>query len=124
MRSAALGRESRARQLARRSGASSQLGEAARAWLRLTADRKDFYTALGSRHDVAVQLITDAFERQTRPPRAILFHERVDQAESLFRALQTALPAIPVELEHSQLSDRARRQAMQSFRTGEPVLVR
>jgi superfamily II DNA or RNA helicase len=115
---------SRARQLVQRSQASAQLGEAARTWLRLTADRKDLLYRAASRHDVAVQIVTDAFERQPRPPRAILFHERVDQAEALYSALQAALPAIRVAIEHSQLSDRARRQALESFRTGEsPVLV-
>lgn len=115
------GDTSRARGLAAR---QDDLGAAAKTWVRLTADRKDLLYRAAERELVAVRIIADAFDDPGRTPRAILFHERVEQAEALHKILVDSLPGLIVALEHSKLSDSARREALGAFRTGRaPVLV-
>lgn len=113
----------RARSLARR---NDDLGEAARRWVSVTGQRKDLLYRAAERHRVAAELVANAFDRSpdAAPPRVILFHERVGEAESLRDELVRKLPGVQVALEHSGLPDRARREALSRFASGaSPVLV-
>ena len=49
----------------------------------------------------------------------LLFHERVSEAEALFRELQARMPEAALALEHSDLPAAARRDALARFRSGE-----
>lgn len=113
----------RARSLARR---NDDLGEAARRWVSVTGQRKDLLYRAVERHRVAADLVAAAFDRarDATPPRVILFHERVREAESLRDELARRLPDVDVALEHSGLPERARREALSRFASGaSPVLV-
>ena len=110
----------RARSMA---GRGDEAGDAARLWVQLTAQRKDLLYRAKERQRV-VELITRRVFDQESPPRVILFHERVQEAVELHSALVEHLPDVRVELEHSKLSDRRRKAALEAFATGEaPVLV-
>lgn len=104
----------RARQLA---GRTDDVGQAARTWVGLTAERKDLLYRAEARHGVAVQIVRQALQQNPRA-RAILFHERVAEATALHEALQSALPDVTSALEHSQLPDSRRRAALDDFRDG------
>lgn len=116
------GEPGRARQLSSRSG---DLGEAAKRWVSLTANRKDLLYRASERNRVAAALVEQAFaDRPASPPRVILFHERVREATALRDILAASLPGVRVVLEHSGLRDRERRDALAQFASGAaPVLV-
>jgi len=99
-----------------------ELGDLARAYVAATARRKDFLYRAKDRSRVAAKIVEKAMESGER--RALLFHERVAEAESLHSQLSALLPDIPMSLEHSQLPEGERKSALARFRTGEaPVLV-
>lgn len=105
------------------SGRGDDVGDAARAWVRLTAERKDLLYRAPERHRVVVELIRRELQQRSTPPRAILFHERVDEAVVLHEALVAAFPAVRVELEHSRLPNRRRLDALAAFRQGDASLL-
>lgn len=109
------GGTSRARQIAAKDGDAAQ---AARRWVALTAKRKDLLFRAAQRADVAARLVTDAFSGPGLDGRAILFHERVDEASALFIRLHDELPNVRIELEHSRLPESRREGALSRFRSG------
>lgn len=123
------GDTSRSRQLVRR---QDDLGEAARRWVSTTSQRKDLLYRAAERHRVAGLLLERLFAPSgevgdtlvpARPPRAILFHERVDEAVELASYLAGALP-VTVAVEHSRLPESQRVSALKDFASGRaPVLV-
>ena len=82
----------------------------------LTA-RKDFLYRVSERGRVAARLVEQALQRES-PPRMLLFHERVAEAEALFTGLRERIPQTPMALEHSGLPAIARRDALEQFRSG------
>lgn len=120
------GDTSRSRQLVRR---RDDLGEAARRWVSTTSQRKDLLYRASERHRVAGLLLERLFsDRDDAPvrsalPRAILFHERVNEAVELGAHLAQALP-VTVAVEHSKLPESQRVAALKEFASGTaPVLV-
>jgi superfamily II DNA or RNA helicase len=112
------GERSRARQLQARGG---DLGLAASAYVTLTARRKDALYRSSERGRVAADLVTRALAEGDR--RILLFHERVDDATTLFETLKEALPGVGIKLEHSRLPDRERVGALDAFRSGEAAVL-
>jgi superfamily II DNA or RNA helicase len=116
------GETARARQQAARG--AQDLAVASRRWVTLTAQRKDLLYRASERGRVAGRIAVQLFDRVDVFPRMLLFHERVDGAERLWRYLTDALPHVHVVLEHSRLSARMRRQALADFASGRaPILV-
>jgi superfamily II DNA or RNA helicase len=123
------GDTSRSRQLVRR---QDDLGEAARRWVSTTSQRKDLLYRAAERHRVAGLLLERLFAQSDElgdtlvpagQPRAILFHERVDEAVELASYLAGALP-VTVAVEHSRLPESQRVAALRDFASGRaPVLV-
>lgn len=113
---------SRARGLA---GRQDMVGDAARAWVQLTAQRKDLLYRAEERGRVAARLVRDSLDGATeQTPRIILFHERVQEAVALHATLEAQLPGVRVELEHSKLPAQRRQEALRAFASGQaPVLV-
>lgn len=105
------------------SGRGDDVGDAARSWVRLTAERKDLLYRASERHRVVVEIIRRELHQRSAPPRAILFHERVDEAVALHGALVEAFPEVRVELEHSRLPDKRRRDALTAFRRGDASIL-
>lgn len=104
-------------------GRKDEAGDAARVWVQLTTQRKDLLYRSRERGRVAQLLVQVLFAGDSRP-RAILFHERIQEAVELHAALESALPAIRIELEYSGLPTRRREEALRAFAEGEaPVLV-
>lgn len=83
----------------------------------LTA-RKDFLYRVSERGRVAARIVQQSLKRDN-PPRMLLFHERVSEAELLYRQIQTSTPSTPIALEHSDLPSAMRRDALSSFRSGQ-----
>lgn len=99
-------------------------GELLNALRGLTGRRKDLLYRASERRRIAQRLVGEA-RQQDEHARILLFHERVDEAEAIHAALrsQSATPE-EVQLEHSRLPTRQRREALERFRTGQaPVLV-
>lgn len=112
----------RSRQLA---GRNDEVGQVARRWIQLTAERKDLLFRCDERGRIAGEITRKLFTQEpVHPPRVIIFHERVDEAVNLFDSLQKALPAVPLALEHSRLRTAQREEALRTFASGAtPVLV-
>lgn len=112
----------RSRQVSAR---QDEVGQAARAWIQLTGLRKDLLFRCAERQRVAADLVAEFYARPERTtPRAILFHERVDQAVELHAYLSEVIGDLPIALEHSRLPTRLRKEALRTFASGEtPVLV-
>lgn len=113
---------SRSRQVA---GRNDEVGQAARRWVQLTAERKDLLFRCTERGRIAGQITQSLFGGASEhAPRVIIFHERVDGAVGLFESLRDALPEVPLALEHSRLRTQERESALRTFGSGEtPVLV-
>lgn len=92
------------------------VGQLAAAYLRATSRRKDLLYRAAERTRIAVILVRRALARNT-PPRILLFHERVAEADELFARLQASVPNLAIE--HSLLPDAERIKAMQGFRSGQ-----
>lgn len=113
------GDSSRAWQLQSR---NDELGSAARGYVALTSNRKDILYRAQERERVAARIVRRALA--SGPRKVLLFHERVDEAEALARALGEQLPEVKIALEHSRLPDSVRESSLQNFRSGvAPVLV-
>lgn len=110
----------RARRFARR---ADELGKLGRAYVAMTAKRKDLLYRARARSWVAAELVQDAFE-ESAEPRILLFHERVSEAEALHRDLSRFVPDTVLALEHSKLPEQQRRSSLARFRAGDArVLV-
>lgn len=107
------GESSRARAFA---GSRGELGDAARSYVGLTAQRKDVLYRAAERHRVVLEIV-HAARRRKEDPRILLFHERVAEAEQLYRALRAEIGK-QVGLEHSRLPDRERARTLEGFRSG------
>jgi superfamily II DNA or RNA helicase len=105
---------SQAWHLATHGGESASL---AKGYIGTLAARKDLLYHATERGRVAARLVERLLQREIRP-RMLLFHERVAEAEALFKGLRERLPAMPMALEHSELPAAQRRQALEDFRTG------
>jgi len=113
------GDSARARQFQRR---DDELGAAARAYIGLTAERKDLLYRAAERARVAAAVVEQATADTRR--KVLLFHERVDEAAALADEIGLRLGTERVGLEHSRLSDTERAVALNAFRDGSrPVLV-
>jgi superfamily II DNA or RNA helicase len=112
----------RARSVAGRQDAA---GQTASMFVALTSERKDLLYRAQQRHRVVASILTPLLaDPNKEPPRAILFHERVDEAVALHAQLSELFPSINVGLEHSKLSPNRRHAALDSFRSGDtPILV-
>lgn len=100
---------------------SSRVGDAAalaQGYIGALSARKDFLYRVSERGRVAARLVEQALQRKI-PPRMLLFHERVAEANALFSELRTRIPQIPMALEHSDLPTAERRDALAKFRRGE-----
>ena len=106
-------------------GRNDEVGQAARRWVQLTAERKDLLFRCTERGRIAGQITQSLFDgAPEQAPRVIIFHERVDEAVGLFESLREALPEVPLALEHSRLRTQEREDALRTFGSGEtPVLV-
>jgi superfamily II DNA or RNA helicase len=109
----------RARQV---SGRPDEAGAVARRWVQLTSKRKDLLYRARERHRVTAEVIarTVAANGTTR---ALLFHERVDEAVELFAKLSEALNGAAVALEHSRLGTRQREESLRAFAAGDAQIL-
>jgi len=109
----------RARQV---SGRPDEAGAVARRWVQLTAKRKDLLYRARERHRVTAEVIagTVAANESTR---ALLFHERVDEAVELFDTLSETLTGTAVALEHSGLGARQREESLRAFGAGDAQVL-
>lgn len=104
------------------SGRGDDTAKLASAYVAAVATRKDLLYRATERHRIVRALVTRLTTRDT-PPKILLFHERVSEAEALHSDLAQQLPD-RVALEHSKLPAREREAALQRFREGtRPVLV-
>lgn len=110
---------SAARSLASRSG---PVGEAARAYVAATAARKDLLYRARQRHRVAALLVQSELATST-DRRILLFHERVAETDQLHAALAADLPGFDIAVEHSNLPDAHRGDALRRFGTGESQVL-
>ncbi|WP_319462722.1 DEAD/DEAH box helicase [Micromonospora sp. RTP1Z1] len=110
-----LGFESgRAQHLQRR---RDEVGQLARRYIAATSRRKDLLYRATDRSRVTSRILAETLgSGQAR--RVLLFHERVGEAAALHRSLVSSMPNVSIALEHSKLGDRARIEALDSFRTG------
>lgn len=97
-------------------------GRLASAYVAAVATRKDLLYRATERGRVVRALVTRLMTRE-QPPKVLLFHERVAEAEALHDSLVQQSPG-QIALEHSKLPTREREAALQRFRDGtRPVLV-
>ncbi|CAG4907703.1 unnamed protein product [Acidithrix sp. C25] len=96
---------------------NDEVGSLAKRYVSATTQRKDFLYKSTERIRVATRIVSDSFERNP-DRRALVFHERVDSATQLARALELKLPSIGITLENSKLKSSVRNEALASFRTG------
>lgn len=93
-----------------------ELGPLAQGYIGALAARKDYLYRVSERGRVAARIVQEALA--SGPARMLLFHERVNEAESLYHELRERLPGTPMALEHSNLPAAARREALERFRSG------
>ncbi|MFI6262183.1 DEAD/DEAH box helicase [Micromonospora sp. NPDC051006] len=94
-----------------------EIGQLARRYIAATSRRKDLLYRATDRSRVASRILAQTLESgQAR--RVLLFHERVSEAAALHSSLVSSIPDVSIALEHSRLGDRARIEALESFRTG------
>jgi superfamily II DNA or RNA helicase len=99
-----------ARRLAAR---QDDLGKTASAYVSATAKRKDLLYRARERRRVVTSVLARTFADD--PGRkALLFHERVDEAVALHESLTETLSVVSA-LEHSKLTPTARRRALNEF---------
>ena len=105
----------RGRQLALR---RDDVGEAARAYVAATAERKDLLYRASERPRIVAEILKQAFLDEQNASRAILFHERIDEAMELYELLREQLPDVPIALESSRMRQADRRAALADFSSG------
>jgi superfamily II DNA or RNA helicase len=100
--------------LQRRSG---PLGDAAKQYIAAVTKRKDLLYGARERRRIALALIRGRFG-STPDSRVLVFNERVDAATALYDELRAMLPDVAIALEHSNLREADRQEALESFRDG------
>lgn len=95
---------------------------AAQAYMAAVSARKDFLYRVSGRSRIAVELVRERLSRHPAP-RILLFHERVAEAASLYEHLHSQFPDVVIVLEHSELPDKQRQQALARFRNGEASVL-
>ncbi|WP_426509467.1 DEAD/DEAH box helicase [Dactylosporangium sp. McL0621] len=104
-------------------GRHGDVGALARTYVGMVAQRKDLLYRATERAQVVTKVLSGLAQR-AEPPRALLFHERIDEAVELHRRLTEAGLGFPVGLEHSGMPEANRREALARFAHGAtPVLV-
>lgn len=96
------------------------VGELSRAFVGLTATRKDLLYRAHERYRIAMRIVGRAMRRESA--KILLFHERVDEATALSDSLAEQYEGL-VRLEHSRLTDGVRVAALDAFRTGEARIL-
>ncbi len=108
----------RAREMYQQEG---ELGDLARSYVGATARRKDLLYRALERSRVASRLVLDSLEAGKR--RILLFHERVAEANVLHNELASHLDPTILALEHSELPESERRDALKRFRSGQAQVL-
>ncbi|RZU73628.1 superfamily II DNA or RNA helicase [Micromonospora kangleipakensis] len=104
-------------------GRPGEMGALARSYVGTVAQRKDLLYRAGERTRVVTEILCGLVDRADKP-RALFFHERIDEAVDLHRRLTEAGLGFPIGLEHSGLPEAQRRDALARFAQGStPVLV-
>lgn len=98
-------------------GRPGEVGALARTYVAVLAQRKDLLYRASERPSVVIKILGGLAQRP-EPPRALLFHERIDEAVELHRRLAEAELGLPTGLEHSGLPEVERRRALDSFAQG------
>ncbi|WP_229399574.1 DEAD/DEAH box helicase [Micromonospora okii] len=105
---------SRSQQLQKR---RDDVGQIARRYIAATSRRKDLLYRAANRSRVAHRIL-DRTLGSGQARRVLLFHERVNEAISLYRDLVKEMPDTRIAIEHSRLNTRSRTLALENFRTG------
>jgi superfamily II DNA or RNA helicase len=100
-----------------RVGIPGAIGELARAYVGAVALRKDLLYRAAQREKVVLRII-DQMAAEQSEPRALVFHERIDETVALYDALAKGGLPFKVGLEHSRLPESERREALNAFATG------
>ncbi|BCB81204.1 DEAD/DEAH box helicase [Phytohabitans flavus] len=104
-------------------GRPGDIGALARTYVGMVAQRKDLLYRASERARVVTKILS-GLARRADTPRALLFHERIDEAVELHHRLTQVGLGFPVGLEHSRLPEADRREALARFAGGStPVLV-
>lgn len=106
----------------RQVGQSGSKGDLSRAYVGAVAQRKDLLYRAAQRQEVAVRILNDLAVRQP-PPRVLLFHERIDEAADLHRAIEAQELPVDTALEHSRLPDAERQLALACFSSGQVSIL-
>ncbi len=101
---------------------NDEVGFLAKRYVLATTQRKDFLYKSSERIRVATRIVADSFKINP-DRRALIFHERVDSASQLARALELELPSVGIALENSKLPSSVRNEALSSFRTGKSKIL-
>ncbi|MGN9804041.1 DEAD/DEAH box helicase [Micromonospora sp. L32] len=109
----------RAQQLQRR---RDDVAQVARRYIAATSRRKGLLYRATDRSRVAHRIIADAF-RDGSARRVLLFHERVGEAEQLYRHIKQHMADFSIALEHSRLGTRERVNALNAFRHGQAQVL-
>jgi superfamily II DNA or RNA helicase len=105
---------SRARSLSAR---NDELGRTAQAYVAATSSRKDLLYRARERARAALRIVVNTTRRATSP-RALLFHERIEEAQALYESLRASCPTLGIAIEHSRLPASQRELAVAAFRDG------
>lgn len=109
-----------ARVVATRAGETAQL---ARGYVGAVSLRKDLLYRAAERTRVTERIVRNLRNRQPSP-RILLFHERIEEATTLFEGLDAVSSRGSTVLEHSRLADSQREAALAAFADGSsPTLV-
>lgn len=103
----------RARQLLASKG---DIGSIARSYLAAVSSRKDLLFKARERIRIAREIIVSALKEPSN--RIILFNERIESATDLYDTLVGEGYESEVSIEHSKLSNRTRKAALDAFRDG------
>jgi superfamily II DNA or RNA helicase len=104
------------------SGRDDDVGRVARAYVAVVGKRKDVLYRARERTRIATRIVVGALEHKS-DVRALLFHERVDEAKGLFHQLAASAHDGCVRLEHSKLPTKERRAALEAFRRGDARIL-
>jgi superfamily II DNA or RNA helicase len=92
------------------------VGEAARSYLAAVGSRKDLLYRAEERARITRNIVS--LKLSDPHNRIIMFNERIDAATTLYKTLAHDFPSAPIAMEHSKLSAKDRRAALDGFRSG------